>query len=318
MSEFLRKPSWSYSQFNMFTECKRQYFYDKYWSVLPDEIKWEAWRLKYMTSLPMLKGTCVHYALKRCILDYKQDGRHHSLNDAIYLFKKNFREKYNESFYGHWKNPKKFGKKMQEVCILFEHYYNIKDTLEKAQATEEEGVLAITKLWESPIWKRIFFTPYDDFLTIDEENFPNFNLTHNYLPAKYENFKDITVYSVIDLALKYNNTVRIIDWKTGRRTPGNKLQLAVYALYANYTWKYEIDKIKFYLCFLGSKTEICQEEINIPTLKSCYDIILSSYKEMVELFNFGNPSIDDFPKCESDFRCENCRFRALCGVEKYV
>ncbi|MBQ7257198.1 MAG: PD-(D/E)XK nuclease family protein [Abditibacteriota bacterium] len=306
-------PTISYSQLNIFNKCKRSYFYDKYWSILGDESKWDAWRMKYITSIPMLKGACIHHALRMCILDYKHNGRNHSLNDAIFYFRKSLREKYLESDKGHWKNPKVFGKRLQDVTNLFEHFYHDENALQKAQKAEEVGIKAIESLWTSPIWERVLATPYEDFMTIDEENFPKFNVIVKNLPERYKEFSDMTVYAVIDLAIKYNKTLRIIDWKTGKESDSSKLQLAIYALYANSVWHYEIGEIKFYLCYLGEKTTIKTEEINVPTIMSSYNILVNTYREMLELYNFGEPVIDNFPKTEDIDMCEICKYKGLCN-----
>ena len=308
----INPPTISYYQLSTFNKCKRMYFFEKYWASLDEDLKWDAWRMKYITSVPMLKGACIHSALRRCILDYKAGGRNHSVDDAIYYFRKDLRFKYNESDKGHWHNPKIFGKRLQDVTNLFEHYYKDKDVLVKARQAEESGIKAIQSLWVSPIWERIFRVPYEDFLTIDEENYPNFNIINKTLPEKYKDFMDMKVYAVIDLAIKYNNTLRIIDWKTGSVSEMNKLQLGIYAMYANHTWHTEPEGIKFYIVYLGDNIKVDECGITVPTLMSTYNILCNTYREMLELYNFGAPIFDNFPACEDDELCKSCKFKGLC------
>lgn len=303
-------PTWSFSQFNTFSQCKRMYFYDKYWQYMPN--MWEIYKLKYITNIPMFQGNCVHDAIKSCILSYKNGKKTYSVDDAIYKFRLRFRNGYNESDRGDWLNPKKFGKKASNTINLFEHYYKCEDALEKAQEGENKGIIALKSLWNSPIFKRILSTDKEDFVTVDEDNFPHFALEHKNLSEKDKELSEITVYSVIDLALKYGDKLRIIDWKTGKRTQSNKLQLAIYALYANCAWNYEINDIKFYLCYLGENTDIVEEKIDVITVKSAYELILRSYKEMVDLYNNGEPNVANFPKTDNANLCSMCKYKELC------
>lgn len=310
MNNINNGPTWSFSQYNTFSQCHRMYFYDKYWSFMPN--KWEIYKLKYITNLPMFQGNCVHDAIKVSIMNYKNGKMNYSVDDAIYKFRLKYRTGYNESDRGDWLNPKKFGKKASNTINLFEHYYKCEDVLNKAIEGENKGINALKSLWNSPIFKRILNTDKEDFVTVDEDNFPHFNLEHKGLSEKDKELSDITVYSVIDLALKYGDKLRIIDWKTGKKTNSNKIQLAIYALYANCVWNYEINDIKFYLCYLGENTEIVEENIDLMSVKSAYELIMKSYKEMVELFNNGEPNIDKFPKTENEHICSMCKYKEIC------
>ncbi|MBQ0104837.1 MAG: PD-(D/E)XK nuclease family protein, partial [Armatimonadetes bacterium] len=298
----LNPPAWSFSQYSAFCQCRRMYFYNKYWQTMSN--RWDVYRLKTLTSIPLLKGEIVHETIKKSIETVINGSL--DKDDAIKYFQRRFRTAYNESEKGYWKDPKKYGKKLNEMVCLQEHYYSTENPLEKAKEAEQTGIEALCYLWQSPVWKRICEADEKDFLVIDPDGFPSFELT---IP---KTDKSITIYAKIDLALKFGNKLRILDWKTGKAEGVDILQLAVYGFYANSVWNYEINDLKFYLCFLGGEGEIVSKDISLPVMKNAYDTILSSFNEMTVLYNCGEPAIENFPKTEKAFYCKSCVYREIC------
>jgi len=299
---FDNTPTWSHSTYSNFCKCKRLYFYDKYWSFLPN--KWDVYKLKYISSIPLLKGSCIHEVLEKAITDYINEGKISTAETAKYRFMCKFRDAYNESKEGHWRTPKRYGKKASQTTNLFEHYYGAEiDSLDKAKKAEEEAINSINSLWTSPIWKRIFSLEKKDFLTVDDPNFPSFNLNADGMSIK--------VYSIIDLAINYNG-LRIIDWKTGKASDLNRAQLAVYALYAKDTWDVDYSGIKFYITYLSDNTQIKEEKITIEQIEDTKQTIITSYKEMLDLYNDGEPNIANFPQTENLLDCSYCKYKEVC------
>ena len=291
------KPTWSYSTYNIFKTCKRSYFYDKYWDRSPD--KWKAFRLKYITNIPMLMGNTIHSIIQKAILRRKNGLELMSLSDAKLILRRDFRNAYNESSKGYWRDPKKFGKKTSDTCNLFEHYYKVPEILKKAQESEANGIKSLENIWNSDIWARIMTLEKQDFMTIDDPNFPSFYLD------------GIKIYAVIDLAINYNGS-KIIDWKTGAKNPANHTQLAIYGLYAKSEWKWKPEDIVFFLAYTQEDFEFEKIRITEEDLNQAQDIITDSYKEMQKLYNNGEPNINDFSKVDNLNICEKCKYKEIC------
>lgn len=290
-------PSWSYSTNSNFENCRRLYFYEKYWQLAQD--KWLVYKLKYMTNIPMLLGSNMHDVIKDALRHQRNGLSPMGLEEALALFGRKFRTDYNESSEGHWRNPKIYGKKVNNTINLFEHYYKMPSALEAAKSAEAKGISGLTNLWKSKLWEYLMLLPKESFVAIDEGNFPSFN------------FNDINIYAIIDLAFDYKGR-NIIDWKTGKKSAVNQIQLAIYALFAEATWGWAPEDIVFRLVYTEN-TEIESIIIDKSNTEAAKEIINRSYSEMLALYNNGEPNIDNFPLTDNLSHCRNCKFKEVCN-----
>lgn len=313
MTEKLSPPSWSASQYSVFSECLRKYFYGKYWTCLPKEIKWTAYEMKHLSGVPLLKGDCLHRVIKKSIDYYRLYSAMPSLEKLVVSYRKMLREGYNESFKFYSDRDYRWGKKINDIILLSEHFYGDESVGDNVRKAEETGIEALKSLYESDIWKQIFITPIKDIYAVDPGNFPSFQWEWDNAPLKYEKYRSIKIFSVIDLAMRYEGKLHIIDWKSGKEDSGNPLQLAVYTLFANDKWNFELKDIDLSFCYLGQETSVKPVSITVGLIKSAIDRIESSYAKMAELYNEGEPDIERFSMCKDENICRFCNFRKLCG-----
>lgn len=281
---------------------------------MPENLYWKLYALKNLTNIPVLKGSIIHDTLQKSIEFYRVNNKVCLIDKPVEYFRKKFRESYNESFNYYNSGGNAFGKKLSEITRLSEHEFGGDNTVEEAKKAEETGVKSLESLWKTDLWNSIFSIDPKDIYAVDPGNFPYFQWEVDNFPENMKEYKKFKIYSVIDLAIKKNNRLHIIDWKTGKEDSGNPLQLAIYALYANDIWDIEISDIDLSFCYLGEEFSEKPVKITLPFIKSSLNTIMVSYRKIAELFNNGEPDIESFEKCSSepDVCCRHCNFRKIC------
>ena len=107
----------------------------------------------------------------------------------------------------------------------------------------------------------------------------------------------------------------LYDWKTGKRSDKDILQLSCYQLYAINKWKAPIDQIKVIPVYLAEE-KICLEPIKALKIKEVEEYIQDSVDQMKSvLFSLSEnkADIDHCPKTDLSWRCRNCKFQEICS-----
>ena len=295
--------AWSFSRKSMFENCKREYFYYRFWGQNAKS-KWTIFEMRRITTLAMLKGLVVHKviveALKRARFDSKL-----SLEEAKELATHIIRTKYMESKLKLWHiSNRPYGKKVSDFTNLFEHYYSHNGVDERAKQARISAWESIENLWKSDLWKEIIESSPSQWATVDSEEFPSFDLD------------GIKVYSTIDFAHTIDKPT-IIDWKTGSDSSADISQLVLYSLYAQQEWGWNPAETKLKLVYMSPEMNIIE---TIPTpekIEEMKNIVRASFAKMMELEPaFGEADINNFPSTQNHQSCKWCKFQGICEGAK--
>lgn len=305
--------SWSASRRRQFDECARAYYWTYYgswggWSAREGEPSREAWLLKKLTRLPMWAGDCLHDALEWWFGE-RERGRTPGPEEVEGRALKRLRTGYKESRDGLWKaRPAK-------RTHLAEHRYSEPSIDEASGEAATYGKRFVDRIQAGV---RCFFEHPDLAAAREAE------------PASYlacEAMGTLTlfgtkVYAVPDFAWRdVDGTLRILDWKTGKPNPGDRFQLALYALYAESEWGADPTAVQTADVYL-STGEITEHVFDAAELTEVRSTIERSLEEMRAVhFDADNEAGDPerFPmlgETPGEQRtCGRCSYRALCGRE---
>ncbi|MDD5194258.1 MAG: PD-(D/E)XK nuclease family protein [Candidatus Omnitrophica bacterium] len=289
--------SWSYSRDRLFLECRRAYYYHYYaswggWEREASDLSKKAYLLRNIQNLDAWIGDIVHQVIK-WILENQIQGNTVLHDEAINKTKQMFLKTWEQSRGKLWVNNVKHN------LNLFEHYYNrelsrgfLAEKLVKAQRS-------ITNIYSCGLLETISGLSKDCILRVDElDSF---------------DFEGIKIFAVPDFAIK-NELYTLYDWKTGKPTDKDALQLSCYTLYAHDKWKATIDNIQLVPVYLA------QEEVSLNPIKALKTeevktYIRSSISEMKSCLKDASANIadiDKLPKTNDGWRCKNCRFQEIC------
>ncbi|MEA3328465.1 MAG: PD-(D/E)XK nuclease family protein [Candidatus Omnitrophota bacterium] len=299
MAGFKNEFSWSKSRDEIFRECRRKYYYNKYgfwggWSFNSDPEIREIYILKQLKSRYMWKGEVVHCMISEIIQDLG-NKRYYPLNYYLNSVGVKMRNDFRMSANKYYReNPKK-------MTGLFEHEYNI-------NVPKEEWV----KLFESTqaCLKNFFTTPlYSDLRSKSSLNILQNEKTQNFV------LDGTTIWVKLDLAVKDDSRITIIDWKTGR-FPDNdfSIQLGCYSLYAIEQWGVELKDLSAVEFNLGSLKNTTHE-INEEKLNHVKSYIKKSILGMKELLYDRKKNLarkDDFACTDNEKACRMCGFKKIC------
>ncbi len=305
--------SWSTSRARTFESCRRKYYHDYYlswlgWGNNADPDRRRAYLLKKMTRMPMFAGDIVH----RAIAEYfarRDQGLSWSKEEATEWSVKELRRGYKESRDGGWKaRPAK--------SVRFaEHHYDESRIAESTGAAGDYGKRYVERIetciamfFESPALATSRDAEPGDWLACEDM-------------TTFELF-DTKVFAVPDFAFKERHlgaeeTVRIVDWKTGAPRDADRFQLQVYAFYAQERWDVDPEHTTAADVYLLDG-EIVEVHITAEELEATLARIEKSIGEMRAVhFNAdrGKGAAEDFPRVpeeEARRTCSTCNYREMC------
>ena len=257
--------------------------------------------MRCITNLPKLRGEAVHAAISGALRGVRL-GQDIDIETARQSITEMLRCKYQESYTKMWASREsRKGRKWSEICNLHEHYYDYPDVVQKIRDAREVAWRCVENVMESDLWKGIITSDPKQWMEIDEEEFPCFDL------------EGIKVYTKIDFAHK-NGKPTIIDWKSGAKNPADRDQLLVYALYAWEKWDWDPAHTTLMAAYLQPGFELIEFTPTREEIESTKDYVKRSFDEMMALEPaFGPANIDDFPITDNKRACLMCRFKVLCG-----
>lgn len=248
----------------------------------------------------MLRGQIVHTVIAGALnaIRYGEIVTPKMVKDSVTAV---IREKYAESAKRLWHiDNRPPGRKQGDITNLLEHYYQFPNINERAREAQQIAWKCVINLVESDFWAEIAAGSPSNWMEIDDESFPSFDLD------------GIKVYAKVDFAHS-NGQNTIIDWKTGSPSINDRQQLTLYSLYSQWQWGWNPLDTRLAAVYL-------QPELNIDTfsptpeeIESVKEAVRSSFQQMMDLEPvFGLARIEDFPISENPSECAWCRFRGVC------
>lgn len=295
--------SWSKSSDELFRECQRKYFYHKYgswggWDWNADKRTRQLYILKNLKSRHMWLGEKLHEEIADILKDLclgKQPDLDESLRRIHTVMKKEFVDS-KEKLYR--RNPKQFPG-------LFEHEYDI----DLADERWRELLQSAKKCLEG-------------FVNSEELQAINKIQTGDWLPIeKFQEMRvnGIKVYIKIDFAYRFENLIRIIDWKTGEsKDVDSTVQMGCYCLFAKEKWHQEehhIESREVNIRTGNTKINRIESKAELDWVKH---YIRNSANAMLDLLDDRDRNIANmgqFNKTDDERNCKWCNFRKVCELE---
>lgn len=295
--------SWSFTRKGRFDTCARRYFYDRFWGQDP-KIRWKLFEMKNITTLAKLRGGIVHEVISRALRSIRL-GLEVDLETAKQSVHEIIREKYMESQKRLWHiDNRPPGRKASGITNLHEHYYNLPDIGDRAREARQVAWTCIENLLSSDIWKQIAASDPKQWMEIDEEGFPSFDLD------------GIRVFAKIDFAHSNGNRT-VIDWKTGSPGTENRRQLTLYSLYSQAKWEWPPEETDLAAVYLYPKFTVDLFRPSIDDVDAIKAEVKESFEELLALEPaYGLADEEAFPTTDDKRKCEWCRFRKMCGMEE--
>jgi len=310
-NERLSPLAWSFALRRCMEECKRAYYYRRFWSQRPAERRKRLWEMSHLKTVPMLRGEVVHLAIANALKQAERGevpGIGQVGDEALSLIRCKVSESKSEMWRDGMLPP---GKRASEVTILSEHYYGCpEDTLRIRVAEAEECVTsALGVLLASELWARLVRGLCARKWSLIERANELGEFHIGTAPARIK----------VDMAANLGDGPTLIDWKTGAPSDDDRQQLLVYALYAQEKWHWAPSQVRLYAVYLlNSEPKVQRVEPEAGELEELRESICRQYAEMEALESAGCAGAEDsFPQ-SGGVQCQRCSFRAACGVQPSV
>lgn len=309
MPELVNRFSYSPSQGSMFQTCQRQYWFSRYgswggWEKDASPLTRETYRLKKLTNRYLWTGNRVHETIQH-ILSLFQKELEFDPGEVRSRLLEQFRQDFRESR----NHPRKTVPPKNKV-VLIEHEdteLNVSDGEWKKLV--DRALSALDGFFLSEAFRLIRELGPSAILRNDDV------LESIQASAKGYEFP---VYVTIDVALKTNAGVMILDWKTGKpdSSGGHQQQLGLYALFAESKWKIQPEQIQFspvYLAYtpLALNLSAASREV-LESVRETIEQNAQNILERIEDPDRGVASMDHFSVTTIPSNCRNCPFRSIC------
>lgn len=319
MKKLKNELTWSFSRDRLFRECRRAYFYHYYaswggWEAGADEFIRKAYILKNVRNTAIWAGDIVHQIIKWILetkiagltasnqktMDFSSQDRTFFKTDKDIPFEQ-ARDKAKQLLMRTWEQSrsKMWMKNVKHNLNLFEHYYKRELTREELALKLQKVIKSIRNIYNSGLIESFSSLLQENFLRIDELD--SFEL------------EGIRIFAIPDFAIK-NGEYVLYDWKTGKRSDKDILQLSCYRLYAMNKWKVEADKIRVIPVYLAEE-KVSFEPVTPIEANKVKSYIFNSVDEMKSvLFDVkeNKTDIEHCPKIKDSWRCKNCKFQEIC------
>lgn len=298
--------SWSLARQQTFQTCRRQYAYHYYYSHngwlqynVAEETK-HVYRLKKITSLPLLFGTIVHDVIAKSLQQFFQLRLQPSLQQLI----EDARHLLNEAYLDSTMRRDAWFARPSRHTMLTDFYYGDGFDPEQVATYRERLKPTFQNFLRSETWRMIEREP-ERFDFIQLEDFATVSIF------------DTKVFVVLDLLLfdRQTNRYIIIDWKTGKSSASDHQQLVLYSIYVLLNYGASLDDIDLCNEYLKDGTRA----VHAPTqleLQHMTDVFQMSVEEM--LHYVADPSInaplplDSYERTTDEWKCRQCNYREIC------
>ncbi|MEA5000349.1 MAG: PD-(D/E)XK nuclease family protein [Endomicrobiaceae bacterium] len=282
---------WSVSRYDVFNNCKRQYFYSYYPKFDKENSLEKITQLKSLTSFALEVGNIAHDVIRDLLFRLQKTAKP--------IAKKQFMQ---------------YALKMTEdYCAkktFTEVYYG-----QKQSVTASDLFPSVSKILEnflqSPRLKWIFETAVaaNENWVIEPDGFGETRIN------------DYKAYCKVDFLIPVNDKIYILDWKTGKQDISkHSKQLTGYSLWASYHFAASSKDIAPTIVYLAPSYSEYSIELTDDILEKFKEQVAEETKQMYEFLTDIENNIpknkEEFKKTDNGFFCKYCNFREICQ-EKY-
>jgi hypothetical protein len=296
--------SWSLSRHLRLRDCARKYYLFHFQSrggQAPDapKEKRQTFVLRQLRTRYMWVGEVVHEMIELA-LSARRRGEDVQVDAVVERGTRRMRAQYAESV------QKVYRDRPQTGFGLVEHEYQETVTREEWQSMRERMERSLRTFFALPLVEQIASMPPWRWLSL--EALGNFDLD------------GATVVVRPDFAWREpDGTISIVDWKTGRsRVDDERLQLAIYGLYARRSWGLRDVPMKAIVVHLDPQEgegAVDTHELTPADLDAAEVVVRQSLNEMRAIAESPTtePDVARFPMTDDLARCSRCSFRRICA-----
>lgn len=278
---------WSASRYDVFSYCKRKYYYSYYAKFDPEFERSRIDRLKKLTTIPLETGSLTHdiiAAILQRIQKSSEPLNHEKLFNVIRS------------------NTEKACKEK----TFFETYYHVMDSIpiEPLAARVQEFVFHFLDS-ERFGWIRTRSNAHKGQWIIEPEGYGETRIA------------GLKAYCKVDFLLPDGDEIHILDWKTGKKDPEkHRKQLLGYSLYARDQFNCQQERIKPLVAYLKDGYE--EESLILqPGEVAEFETIVKNETEAMYEFNSNTRTNrpkekEVFTKTTNVAFCNSCEFKELC------
>ena len=259
-----------------------------------------------MSSLPAMVGDAVHQAIKKLLVELAQSGKIDREAAVLFARKDVLSQRWIDAQNERWKQS------ASKCPPVFELYYEQAPSAEELKNLGKKVKRCIDTLIDSDFFTELQSDNPEQWLMIDPElrDAPKFRVDSR------------VVWAIPDFVRKSGgHTIEIWDWKTGRKSPHDHLQLLSYALYAREVLKANAQDIRLYGFYLDPEIEeegIVEYECSNAELDKITNVINCDLEVMKSLLenveeNIPKDKEGSFPMTEDYGQCGRCNFKELCS-----
>jgi hypothetical protein len=303
LPELKNEFTWSKSRDDVFRTCPRQYYFQYYgswggWEATAPERTRRLYVLKQLKTRAMWAGERVHNCIEHTLKNLSRNIDVLNPKEIAEVTLAEMRTDFRSSRAGnYWKNPK--------TCALFEHEYKVPVPDETWRQTAADVEKCLHNFYTSELFGALRALPADAWLVIEE--LTRFSLD------------DIVIWAKIDCSYRDGDSVRIVDWKTGRKlSRGNTIQLVCYSLYAHTTWATPVARVRpseYYLLV----NRLQEYSVTAGDLEDAKKTIRGSVEDMQSMLAdavANEPLAENaFVRTDNRKACLCCKFVGPCRPE---
>jgi len=283
---------WSASRYDLFSICKRRYFFQYYTKYDPENPIRRLNRFKELVSLPLETGSIVHEVIEALL------NRLRSTAEAI--------DRPRFLIYADQAIERSLkGKTFEEVVYKELPQARAEDLQPKVHACLE-NLLASERFR----WLVEDAAPASGEWIIDPPGYGETRLG------------DLKVYIKVDVLFPLGDLIHILDWKTGKADPAkHRKQLVGYATWASIHFGVDPERVRPTLAYLHPAYSEVHQSFDAADLQAFAVLVRAETAEMYEYCRDIEQNIpldkDAFPQVDDERICAQCAFRGICFPEKH-
>lgn len=300
----------SYSSFNCFDRCKRQYYYTQIAAnhkAKNDILRKEAHYLKQLTSTQFWPGKLVEATIEDVLIEGRINPASGNIVHILFEYARSLAEnQFNFSLSNQFRNVTQTAAG-RNYFRLFEHEYEIDDTGIKDSVIQD--VLKCIGNYPSIFLPEMGISLHSLLTSANQKR--------KQVPVPIELY-GASIACMLDCLVLFNSRIVILDWKVSKTTASDfSRQLLLYALavsrsyWADNRRLQDIYSYEVNLYNAQTKYYKLDEEKIIKTEDFIFDFV-RRVEDFTQNKKYKELDIEDFPMCENLYICENCNFQKIC------
>ena len=283
---------WSASRYEVFSVCKRRYFYHYYSKYDPEVPVRLIQTLRDLSSIPLAIGGAVHTVIQVMLNRLRRTNQDIDRSQFFdFAFRRTKQRGETEAF--------------QEVFYQEREAVSVEDLYPKVQACLESLLGSDRYRW---LVEEAAQTTEDWVIEP-----PGYGETR---------MDGLKAYFKVDFLFPVGDHLHILDWKTGKRDPEkHHKQLVGYSTWASYHFEVPAEKVVPTIAYLHPAYEEVEEVFNAYDLEHFAIQVRAETEEMQEYCRDVEQNIpldkSEFPLVNDPRICSHCEFRGLCFPDQF-